>query len=84
MIPIPKILLPILRRDLNLLHQKYDSIWVEIKTSKNKIETSIVFNTSYNPIESNKIEFVAELALSVGFAKSCSSNIVLRDDYNAN
>ena len=80
MITIPKILNPILRTDLNFFHQKYDGIWVKIKTSKNKTEMSTLFNTSYNPNESNKIEFVAELALSVDFAQSFSSNMVLRGD----
>ena len=84
MILIPKILNPKLRTDLNLFHQKYDSIWVEFKTSQNKTEKSTLLNFSYNPNKSNKIEFVDEFALSVDFAQSYNSNIVLMGDYNLN
>ena len=48
MIFIPKILHPKLHTDINLFHQKYDSIWVEFKTSKNKTERSTLLNISYN------------------------------------
>ena len=75
---------PKLHTDLNLVHQKNDSIWVEFKTSKNKTERSTLLNISYNPNKSNKIEFVDELALSVDFAQSYNSNIVLLGDYNLN
>ena len=64
MILIPKILHPKLRTDLNLFHQKYDSIWVEFKISKNKTERSTLLNISYIPNKSNKTEFVHELAVS--------------------
>ena len=81
---IRKILHPKLRADLSLIHQKYDSIWVEYKTSKNKTERSTLLNISYNQNKSNKTEFVNELALSVEFAQSYNSNIVLMGDYNPN
>ena len=73
-----------LHTDLNLFHQKYDSIWVEFKTSKNKTERSTLLNISYTPSKSNKIEFVDDFALSVDFAQSNNSNIVLLGDYNLN
>ena len=81
---IRKILHPKLRAYLSLIHQKYDSIWVEYKTSKSKTERSTLLNISYNQNKSNKTEFVNELALSVEFAQSYNSNIVLMGDYNPN
>ena len=84
MLLIPKTLHPTLRRDLNLFHQKYDSIWVDFKISKNKTERSTFLNISYTPSKSNKIEFVDNFALSVDFAQTYNSNIVLLGDYNLN
>ena len=84
MILILDILHPKLRTDLNLFHQKYDSIWVEFKTSKNKTERSTLLSISYNPNNSNKTEFVDELALSVELAQLNNSNFVMMGDYNLN
>ena len=46
MIIIPDILHPKLSTDLNLFQQKYDSIWVEFKSSK-KTERSTLLTISY-------------------------------------
>ena len=54
MILIPKIFQPKLRVDLNSFDQKFDSIWVELKTSKKKIERSTLLNISYNANKSKK------------------------------
>ena len=83
MIIIPDILHPKLSTDLNLFHQKYDNIWVEFKSSK-KTERSTLLSISYNPNNSNKTEFVDELALSVELAPLNNSNIVMMGDYNLN
>ena len=50
------------RYDLNNMHKKYDSIWIEIKAGLNKNDGTTLLNLAFNPNRNNKTDFLEDLA----------------------
>ena len=84
MLLVPKKLNPKVRHDLNNMHKKYDSIWIEFKAGLNKNDRTTLLNLAYNPSRNNKTDFLEDLAKSIDHAQSFNSNLILLGDYNRN
>ena len=84
MLLVPKKLNPKVRHDLNNMHKKYDSIWIEFKAGLNKNDRTTLLNLAYNPNRNNKTDFLEDLAKSIDHAQSFNSNLILLGDYNLN
>ena len=84
MLLVPKKLNPKVRHDLNNMHKKYDSIWIEFKAGLNKNDRATLLNLAYNPNRNNKTDFLEDLAKPIDHAQSFNSNLILLGDYNLN
>ena len=82
MLLVPKKLNPKVRHDLNNMHKKYDSIWIEIKAGLNKNDRTTLLILAYNPNRNNKTDFLEDLSKSIDHAESLNSNLILQGDYN--
>ena len=82
MLLVPKKLNPKVRHDLNNMHKKYDSIWIEIEAGLNKNDRTTLLILAYNPNRNNKTDFLEDLAKSIDHAQSFNSNLILLGDYN--
>ena len=84
MLLVPKKLSPKVRHDLNNMHKKYDSIWINFKPGLIKNDRITLLNLAYNPQRNNKTDFLEDLAKSIDHAQSFNSNLILLGDFNLN
>ena len=84
MLLVPKKLNPKVRYDLNNMHKKYDSIWIEFKDGLYKNDRTTLLNLAYNPNRNNKTDFLEDLAKSIDHAQSFNSKLILLGEYNLN
>ena len=65
MLLVSKKLNPKVRHDLNNMHKKYESIWIEFKAGLNKNDKTTLLNLAYYPNRNNKTDFLENLAKSL-------------------